>query len=167
MSVSFYNTSRLGLQPHWYVKAADNESISDSEAYGLMKGTAKLERPLRLKLCGKKKSDALYGLDMFFINTRIVELLKSQKLTGWDLCDVEITSTRALSEKFYGLVIRGRAGPLLEGPSGPIKFALSGWDKSDLFLLEKTALIISTERVRSAFEENGISGVWFEEITAV
>ena len=71
-----------------YFQATSPSSID--KVWELSKGERVAKSPIKVKRCGKKKVDIVYGLDSYFISDRAFALLEQSGLTGWSTFPVAL-----------------------------------------------------------------------------
>jgi hypothetical protein len=160
----FHSLERLGLQPDWYVTldAVQGKGISEEDLWAYLRADRLPENPIPLRLHGRKKVDMVYGLDMFFAGERVMECLQNFGFTGWRTIPVRVVGATAVC--LSGIAFGGRADRKLHKPGDVPCFDIGGWDGSDFFMLEDSGLMFVSDRVATAFEKAGITGVTFDPV---
>lgn len=114
----------------------------------------------------------LYGLASFqddLLNKAISESLKNALekagISGFKTFEILVKGS---AEKYYGLVITGRAGPRKQpGKSGLViglEFDPETWDGSDIFLLSDYKKTILTPRAMRVFRKAGMKNTGFQKV---
>lgn len=104
---------------------------------------------------GKSLSDIIWTTNAFpfIVSKRIIDLFKSNGITGWKIYDVNILSknNELIDQKYYGLIITGRCGYQDYSQSSIVMdkigittephakgfyFKDNYWDGTDLFMCE-------------------------------
>ncbi|WP_143751757.1 hypothetical protein [Maribacter sp. 6B07] len=104
---------------------------------------------------GKSLSDIIWTTNAFpfIVSKRIIDLFKSNGITGWKIYDVHILSknNELIDQKYYGLIITGRCGYQDYSQSSIVMdkigittephakgfyFKNNYWDGTDLFMCE-------------------------------
>ncbi len=130
----------------------DNLNLAESE---ISRGEKKVSEIVSVKhsMGGKTLYDIIWTTNAFplIVSERIVELFKSNGITGWETYNVEIRSKKNefIDQKYYGLIITGRCGYqdysknsiimekigiMIEPHSKGFYFKDDYWDGSDLFM---------------------------------
>lgn len=121
-----------------------------------------------------------HGLTL--LSDRVLQLMSSAGFTGWRSKPCRLKTKRGGNIDGYNLLlVNGRCGALDWGlgekteymtPAGTTQefirgatFELSTWDRSDLFVPAETSHVVVTERVKSCFDDNRISGAWFRSLS--
>jgi hypothetical protein len=125
-----------------------------------------------------------------FVETRllsknILDVLSRNNIKGWSTYPITLLDKKKQPiEGYVGLVVTGKCGPTLkEKRERKTKYDAEidniysvyvgfyfdpiTWDGSDIFSPEGTAVIIVTEKVKTAFEQAGITNVTFTPLTEV
>ena len=107
--------------------------------------------PEYIATAGRGMTDVLGGIGPLLVSRRFVDFLETAKYTGWKAFPVKLKDKKGspIKEKYFGLGILGRAGPLdqkrsrVERSSPEIILTMKGiyfdpstWDGSDFFLLQ-------------------------------
>jgi hypothetical protein len=147
----------------------------------LVRGEWSPPSPLHVtRSSGKELMDVIWttSIHPIVINTRVVDVLEAERLTGWATYPVEVRSNEEESENSYvGLAITGRCGPIdddrsaivmREYPGGifPVRRGLyfdpASWDGSDLFVSTGPyAFKFATAHLRNAFLGTKVSNIKF------
>jgi|GEM_PF-634545 len=146
--------------------------------------------PVKHTMGGKTLYDIIWTTNAFplIVSKRVIELFKSNAITGWKTYDVKVYSKKdeLIDEKYFGLIITGRCGyrdystssivmdtigvtaePHLKGHYFKDDF----WDGSDLFMSnqdekgESTMYRFCSERVVQLFEKEKVQNIVFKEAT--
>jgi hypothetical protein len=135
-----------------------------------------LPRPFR-RLAGRRFPDLLRTEDLqFLISERAVDVLRDRGITGFTTYPVEIHARREIITGHVGLVVTGRCTvdwaqsehvlmpPYVEdGPPVPMRrgFVIvdGSWTGTDLALVERTLIVVATERVAAALSGLDLAGV--------
>ncbi|MGJ8716438.1 MAG: hypothetical protein ACSHXG_15135 [Maribacter stanieri] len=139
---------------------------------------------------GKTLYDIIWTTNAFplIVSKRVIELFKSNAITGWKTYDVKIYSKKdeLIDKNYFGLIITGRCGyrdystssivmdkigitaePHLKG----YYFKDDFWDGSDLFMSnpdekgEAPMYRFCSERVVQLFKKEKIQNIVFKEVT--
>jgi hypothetical protein len=123
-----------------------------------MRGDAAPNAPVPMEIHNTKKVDMFLCAGHFLASARVIELLRSHKLTGWDTYDIKVTNSRPDTPIIYGLVFRGRLGPYI--PDDTIN--LSTWDRTDFCTFKLGYSPIITSRVKEVFEKENVKGTLYQ-----
>lgn len=121
-----------------------------------------------------------HGLSL--LSDRVLQLMSSAGFTGWRSNPCRLTTKRGGNIDGYNLLlVDGRCGAFdwslgekveYITPTGTttefiigVTFELGTWDRSDFFVPTKTSHVVVTERVKSCFENNRVSGAWFRSLS--
>ena len=146
--------------------------------------------PVKHSMGGKTLYDLIWTTNAFplIVSERIIELFKSNSITGWKTYDVTIHSKKdeLIDHKYYGLIITGRCGYrdystssivmdtigiTTEPHSKGYYFKHDFWDGSDLFMCNpdekgQTSMFrFCTEKVVELLKKEKIKNISFEKIT--
>jgi len=114
-------------------------------------------------LKGKKKVDVMYVHGtLFAINLKVAAAIESNDLKGAKTFPLKIAKCK---ETFFGLSVFGKAAKAKD--MNKPRFDLKTWDGSDFFTVSDTQLMIVTARVFEAFNEAGITGVYYMPVQGV
>jgi len=166
MPDAFYMLSKMGLQTDQYLKFPASHKWSrddDDILWRYVCDDATPQGPLSFTLKGRKKVDMMLATGLFFtVNERTRELIEDSKFTGAKFFPLRVPK---LGAKVWGLTCCGRLpAPRREGIETYFKPALKKWDGSDFFTVDTTHCKCITARVKKAFEEAKITGVWFTKL---
>lgn len=104
----------------------------------------------------------------FLISEHLLNKLLKENITGWTSFEVNI---EGIDEKYFCFQITGKSGsierPNKAGFITGMKFDLSTWDGSDLFIPEGTMTIFCTKKVKVFFEKNKITNIEFNNIESI
>ena len=139
---------------------------------------------------GKTLYDIIWTTNAFplIVSERVIELFKSNGITGWKTYDVEIHSKKneLISQKYFGLIITGRCGYrdysknaivmdkigiTTEPHSKGFFFKDDYWDGSDLFMCkpdengESTMFRFCTQKVADLIKKEKIKNLSLEKVT--
>ena len=173
------NRGALHLEPK------DDEIDDEGLFFGKVN---KKDKVVYTYLQGKKPYDII-GCSfphLNIISKNFYELLKDNRVSGWDSYPVEVLKKgKVLLNDYYGLSIKGKCGPILDEksnqmlmppkvPSATSYYAYVGlyfdpntWDGSDIFCPEGSYHIFVTEKVKNLIEQAGITNVLFGKITEI
>lgn len=144
----------------WYVKFGRAEAFPFIQYF---RGETLPPEPLQLQLFNTKRIDILTGLAQggVFVTERVVELLKKNKFTGWDLYPVHIATNQLDIPPIHGLVFKGRIA------GNPFIIDPKLWDGTDFctYTLGETPIV--TARVFDAFQSEKITGGTWEPFKTV
>lgn len=147
------------------------EAINDYPDQLLKIGEFTPKEPFTMKRSeGKKFLDVIRFQDVFnfAISSRLYNILREEKITGWNAYRIEI---KDYDEEYFGFQVIGKSGnifrPKEKGFLKGQKFDNSSWDGSDFFCPEGTMLVFCTQKINDLFKSNNISNVEFQDITTV
>ena len=145
--------------------------------------------PVKHSMGGKTLYDIIWTTNAFplIVSERIIELFKSNGITGWKTYNVEIRSKKndLVDQKYFGLIITGRCGYrdytkssiILDKIGINIKPHIKGfyfkndyWDGSDLFMSNpeqnrnSTMSRFCTDKVVNLFKKEKIKNIEFEAL---
>jgi hypothetical protein len=108
---------------------------------------------------------------------RLQDVLRKEAISGWNVCPVELMSSKGESISHYAAIgITGRCGPLQNWRSKKVTRLLPGsnaysdcwiglyfaedtWDGSDLFRPDGTMLTIATSRAKEVIEGTAATNI--------
>lgn len=118
---------------------------------------------------GSKYFDILTFSDSFFfaISEKFKLLLESNKINGLSTFPINIENSQ---EKYYGVICYGKAGEITnlralnDYETDHAEFDINTWDGSDIFNLNKSLLLVCTEKVKKLIEKSKISNIEFNPL---
>ncbi|WP_128759330.1 hypothetical protein [Leeuwenhoekiella marinoflava] len=144
------------------------------------------------KMGGKTLYDIIWTTNAYpvIVSEKVIELFKSNRITGWETYNVEIRSKKneLIDQKFFGLIITGRCGHrdyskssiVLDKIGIKTKPHIKGfffdkdfWSGTDLFMCkpdEKGNLnmnIFCTKKVVDLFKKNKIKNIDFKNLKEI
>jgi hypothetical protein len=153
-------------------------AVTDLEAhpFDLIDGSAKPSAPRIYRVVsGDIVRDLSYSTDLtMVISDRAVRVLEEAGLRGWTRYPASLVDRNDRSQAASGLVVLGRCEIAREGkggkrPFGPSKLNLipGSWDGSDFAVANGTAVVLTTDRVRRAIGDAGLTGFSFLDVSTV
>ena len=125
--------------------------------------------PVTFDLKGRRSRDVVtYGFN-YFISSKVVRLLESERISGWSTYPVGIVNKKRPDVTFRGLSVTGRFTRSLGGwdptVGVTVGFDKDSWDRSDIFISSRgEGHIFGTDRVRDVFKRDVITGIHFYPI---
>lgn len=156
----------------------DVRNVAWNEMQDIFSGSQPVRQPVNMVHdMGSRLHDVVWtSLNPLVVRERVVKLMTDYGLSGWKTYPLDLPDI-VDSEKYCGLCILGRCGPIDDAkskivmkqyPAGDfpiykgLYFDLDTWDGSDLCLTSDESMwLIATERVRAAFIEEGVTNVDF------
>ena len=156
----------------------------DTDFYKVFRGEYIPENVIEfIPNCGKKTLDFLNSgaAGLHVVSGRIIELLKTNAITGWSSIPVKIKGYEKF--EYYLFTITGRCSsinyedsePFMKQPFTPtgkpidakrgLYFNLSSWDGSDVFTPEDSMFTFVTEKVKKLLSEQNATNIILENIT--
>lgn len=145
--------------------------------------------PVKHSMGGKTLYDVIWTTNAFpmIVSERVIELFKTNGITGWKTYNVEIYSKKNefIDQKYYGLIITGRCGYrdfsknsivmdkigiMTEPHSKGIYFKDDDWDGSDLFMCKpdengkSTMFRFCTQKVADLIKKEKIKNLSLEKV---
>ena len=139
---------------------------------------------------GKNLYDIIWTTNAFplIVSQRVIELFKSNEITGWKTYNVKIHSKKNefINQKYYGLIITGRCGyqdysknsismekigVMIEPHLKGFYFKDDYWDGSDLFMCipneegESNMFRFCTQKVADLIKKEKIKNLSLEKVT--
>jgi hypothetical protein len=169
----------------------ENLDLAEPE---ITRGEKSLNEIVPVKHCmgGKTLFDIIWTTNSFplIVSEKLIELFKSNSITGWKTYDVEIHTKKneLIDQKYYGLIITGRCGfrdysissVIMDTIGITTEPHLSGfyfrddfWDGSDLFMCNPDELgqtnmfMFCTEKVERLIKKEKIKNIEFEKLTDI
>ena len=161
----------------------------EQEDYDLVAKTGynlipKPEEPIQLVwgMGGRVPSDVVWPMAAKppFVSSKVVELLHSYDITGWDICPTQITDRNGeLHTNYHRLMIVARCGPI-DWTKGERFwhtehwrawayrggwFDPESWEGSDLFCPVNSGFILASERVVNVCQRAKIRNLLFQRLT--
>ena len=146
--------------------------------------------PVKHSMGGKSLSDIIWTTNAFpfIVSERIIDLFKSNGITGWKSYDVNIFSknNQLIDQKYYGLIITGRCGYQDNSQSSIVmdKFGITTephakgfyfkdnyWDGTDLFMCktdengESTMFRFCSQKVADLIKKEKIKNLSLKKTT--
>ncbi|CAM1340994.1 MULTISPECIES: hypothetical protein [Tenacibaculum] len=146
--------------------------------------------PIKHSMGGKSLYDIIWTTNAFplIVSERIIELFKSNGISGWKTYNVEIYSKKNefIDQKYYGLIITGRCGYrdysknsiimdkigiTTEPHSKGFYFKDDYWDGSDLFMCNpdengnSNMFRFCTQKVADLVKKEKIKNISLEKVT--
>jgi hypothetical protein len=171
------------------LKPDDEIWLDRDGAIQLLQGQLHLDKPLKLRAeMGRRFTDLIWSTftPIRVISQRIVDLLNTQGLTGWNVYDVEVRDKEdRIKDGYFGFAISGKAGshdlrrveviekPPITPKGIPYKvlrgifFEEDFWDGKDFCLMENNISCVVTEKVVQAFRRAKIRNVHFIQLAQV
>ncbi len=167
----------------------ENYDLADPE---ISSGEKKLSEIVSVKhsMGGKTLYDIIWTTNAFplIVSERVINLFKSNGITGWKTYNVEIYSKKNefIDQKYFGLIITGRCGYRdysknsiiidkigikIEPHSKGFYFKDDYWDSSDLFMCkpdengESTMFRFCTQKVADLIKKEKIKNLSLEKVT--
>jgi len=146
--------------------------------------------PVKHSMGGKSLYDIIWTTNAFplIVSERVIELFKSNGITGWKTYNVKIYSKKneLIDQKYYGLIITGRCGYqdysknsiimdkigiMTEPHSKGFYFKDDYWDGSDLFMCkpdengESNMFRFCTQKLADLIKKEKINNLSLEKVT--
>jgi hypothetical protein len=167
----------LNFDPRWH----------DYKSFKLGKKKPNQKHPVRYRVTTGKDTIDFIGDDLApLISENAVKVLSKSKLSGWSTYPVEVLKKngRSWPNKYYGMSIKGRAGPIdmKRGVKETFKetdgrltilsmhglhFDTRSWDGSDFFCLQDSGFILVTKRVVEVLSREKLKGWKFRKLKDV
>ena len=181
-----YNVSESNAtRPYRLDIREDSENLSRTERNELIHGRFLLSKPLQFDAYrGGQAADFLWSTSLVLvgISSRVIDLLKSNKISGWSTYPVEIFDRKGgLLPGYYGFAVTGpictldrsrseivdKPAPVPTGRGYQVYRGLyfdeSQWDGSDMFWVSNGATIV-TEKVYQLFKKHKVTNILLERL---
>lgn len=153
--------------------------VSDVETYALTRGESRPRDPVVVKHDqGGTLYDVIWTTNVapLIVSTRVVELLETNKVSGWGSYDVElIAKSGERVDGYVGLSINGRCGPIRDELSPVVDaiypgrrtqrhlgwyFDTKSWDGSDMFVpSDGSVVVFITDPVRRILDKGKVGNL--------
>ena len=147
------------------------QSFAEYDGQKIMKAESTPQEPFEMEISeGTTLYDVVGYQDTwnFAISKKMYDLLKSNKVTGWEGYRITI---KGIEDVYFGFQVTGKCGALFspkeEGFYTGFRFDHNSWGNSDFFSPDGTMLIFCTEKVRSLFKIHKITNVSLPDISTV
>lgn len=168
---SLYRSSDRGTKGSrgWYAQELDRfKSMPPRWWSAVYRGEVALEEAVTLKIGGGCQTNFVCKGFGFLFDQRTLDCMKGAALTGWSTFPVRLLGKDGKELRaYYGLVIKGRSGPVTNinrVPGEAPRIDPGTWDGSDFFVPGDSDHQFATRRVVELFESQDISGIQWKPL---